>query len=98
MKPTKEILDFLVGKKIVCHVIDDHEFTITEIYDFHPEDRDVGIFGACAYCVTSEGNEVGVWDDGSVYDDDDNLLALVESDFGIEIPDYEPEYWPDEED
>jgi len=97
MKPTQEILNFLVGKKIVCYITDNHEFTITEVYDFQPEDRDVGIFGACAYCVTSEGNEVGVWDNGHVYDDDNRLLAVIESDFGIRIPDYEPDVWTDEE-
>ena len=38
-----------------------------------------------------------MWDNGHVYDDDNRLLAVIESDFGIRIPDYEPDVWPDEE-
>jgi len=92
----KNVNDFLTGKKVVCNTDDGREITLIRVWDFLPEDRDAGIFGACAYCDTDEGNEVGVWDDGSIYDEFDKKIATIESDFGLVIPDYELEEWDEE--
>ena len=78
----KQVKNFLTNKKIILNVIDDREIIITEVWDFMPSDKSVGLFHDVALCTTNEGNEVGVLETGEVYDGDNNLIATIESDFG----------------
>jgi len=95
MRIPQHIKDSLTGKKIIIKKLDNIEITITEVCDYDPEDRSVGIFGSKAYCVTSDGKEIEIYDSGEVFNDGDFLIATIEPDFGIKYPD-EPEVWDDD--
>ena len=43
---------FLLNKKVVCNTDDGRTIVLVEVWDFLPEDRSVGIYGNCAYCMT----------------------------------------------
>ena len=96
MKIPQLIKDSLTGKKIILKKLDNREIFITEVCDYDPEDRSVGIFGSTAYCVTSDGKEIEIYDSGEVFNDGDFLIATIEPDFGIKYPPDEPEVWDDD--
>ena len=98
MKIPQLIKDSLTGKKIVLNKLDNREVTIVEVYDYDPEDRNVGIFGSTAYCVTFDGKEIEIYNSGEVFNDGDFLIATIEPDFGIQYPNppEEPEVWDDD--
>lgn len=96
MKIPQTIIDSLTGKKIVLDKLDNREITIVEVCDYDPEDRSVGIFGDIVYCITSEGNEIEILNNGEVYNDKNVLIATIESDYGIQYLPDEPEVWDDD--